>query len=184
MSSRAYGQRLYRRALAAGLIVSVGVHAAVLGMGRIEIPGFTGRSDARPAAEPIALAELPIQVIQIRRPVESATPTERLAGLPAPGLLSASLASTILSATKLLQLVEVPERPSADPVAAYATVEDLLIDAKPNPSRLRAIDDRPVVVLAAIGTGRAGGFGVIGGNGCAAPGGSLIGPPARFVPRY
>jgi len=182
MSSRAYGQRSYRRALAAGLIVSFGVHGAVLALGSIDIPVF-GERGARDAA-PVSLAEKPLEVVRIRQRTETAaTPAERLAGLPAPGILNASLASTVPSVIRLLELVEVPEKASVDPVVAYASVEDFLTDARPDPSGLREIDDRSVEVLASIGARRGGGFGVIGGNGCATPGGSLIGP-ASFTRRY
>ncbi len=175
-------ERSYRRAVAAGVLVSVAAHVAVLAYGSIVVraPAESGRSVRLVQLEDIIERNVPLEVVQLRVQRDF---TDRAAGsassvspqipqrVSAPTFVSihASLSLAIPNPLALLRVIEVEEKPE-NPVASYANLSDFAVDASVNPRPLRSTDDRPIGVLAALASVANGSGATIGGGHCPSPG--------------
>ena len=177
-------ERSYRRVVAAGVLISVAAHVAVLAYGSIVVraPAESGRSVRLVQLEDIIErnVNVPLEVVQLRVQRDF---TDRAAGsassvspqipqrVSAPTFVSvhASLSLAIPNPLALLRVLEVEEKPE-NPVASYANLSDFAVDASVNPRPLRSTDDRPIGVLAALASVANGSGATIGGGHCPSPG--------------
>ncbi|MEE8487366.1 MAG: hypothetical protein V3S56_04295 [Gemmatimonadota bacterium] len=182
MRTKGDRERSYRRAVAAGVLVSIAAHVAVLAYGSILVraPSESGRSVRLVQLEDIIERNVPLEVVQLRVQNEF---TDTAAGsasslspqipqrVSAPTFVSvhASLSLAIPNPLALLRVLEVEEKPE-NPVASYANISDFAVDASANPRPLRSMDDRPVGVLAALASVANGSGATIGGGHCPSPG--------------
>ncbi len=182
MRTKSDRERSYRRAVAAGVLVSIAAHVAVLAYGSILVraPSESGRSVRLVQLEDIIERNVPLEVVQLRVQNEF---TDTAAGsasslspqipqrVSAPMFVSvhASLSLAIPNPLALLRVLEVEEKPE-NPVASYANLSDFAVDASVNPRPLRSTDDRPIGVLAALASVANGSGATIGGGHCPSPG--------------
>jgi len=186
MRGRAEREKHYRRVFAAALVASLGIHGAILALGKLGVPGLSEApklSWLTPHAVKL-VSERPMEVIRIRpastaRDASSAE-LQALAALPARSQVSAALGAMVSAPRMFLQVVT-PRTPksSQEVVTAYVSAEEMLMNANPNGRTLRKTDERPIGVLAGLGLARRRGGGLVingGGHGACgpAPGGPVI----------
>ena len=176
--------RGWRRAMIAGIAISVVAHAALLARVKFSVePPSSGESRAALRVVPLPEdawqpdPDRPMEVVEL---AEAAAGGAATAASPAPAKkLSladvAPIPAAVVSGTpRPVQFLETLEEKEAEeqPAARYARVSDFLVSSSAEPGPFRPIDDRPVDVLARIGAGRGTGMGVgIGGGHCPPRGG-------------
>ena len=165
MTDRVGVEKRYRAALAAGLVVVVGLQAALFAWG-----GADEAEGARAERSVAQLVDLPENEAPLADVAEVVTPEPEedlapkradvttLAAIPSIPSLTAAMANAV-QPVMFMENLDEPEA-EENPAVTYASASDFLVAATANPQPLRPIDDRPVSVLAAIG----GGMG-IGGDG-------------------
>jgi len=175
--------RGWRRAMVAGIAMSVIAHAALLAWVRFSVeptsPGAT-----RAALRVVPLPEdawqpdpdRPMEVVELAEaavggaPAASPSPAKKLS-LADVAPIPAAVATGTPRPVQFLETLEEKEE-EEQPAARYARVSDFLVSSSAEPGPFRPIDDRPVDVLARIGAGRGTGMGVgIGGGHCPPRGG-------------
>ena len=182
MRTRSDRERSYRRAVAAGVVLSIAAHVAVFAYGNLAIgtPSESMRSVRLVQLGDVIERNVPLEVVQIREQKEF---TERDGGsasslsaevprrvsAPAFASLRASLRAAIPNPLALLEVLEEEEKPE-NPVETYAYLSDFAVDAAANPRPLRSMDDRPIGVLAALASVSNGSGVTIGGGHCPSPG--------------
>ena len=156
----------YRVALAVGLVVAVGLQAALFAWGGAD-EAEDGRSQ-RPVAQLVDMPESDAPLADVAeivtpQPEEDAAPRQAdvttLAAIPSIPKLTAAMANAV----QPVMFMERLDEPDAEenPAVSYSSASAFLVDGESNVQPLRPIDDRPAAVLAAIGgTGRG-----IGGDG-------------------
>lgn len=166
MRDRMGVENRYRAALAVGLVVAVGLQAALFAWGGAD-ESESGRS-GRPAAQLVDMPETDAPLADVAeiitpRPEDDAAPRQAdvttLAAIPSIPRLTAAMANTV-QPVMFMERLDEPEA-KVNPAVSYSSVSAFLVDGDSNVQPLRPIDDRPAAVLAAIGgTGRG-----IGGDG-------------------
>ncbi len=166
MSDKVGFEKRYRVALAAGVVV-VALQAGLFAWG-----GSDDADDQRSERSVARLIDLPESNAPLEDVAEVVTPeaeenvTPRqadvatLAAIPSIPKLTAAMANAIQPMMFMENLEE--SEAEENPAATYATSSDFLVASTSNSQPLRAIDDRPVSVLAAIGG--SGGIGIGAGG--------------------
>jgi len=166
MSVKVGFEKRYRVALAAGVVV-VALQAGLFAWG-----GSDDADDQRSERSVARLIDLPESnapledVAEVLTPEaeENMTPRQAdvttLAAIPSIPKLTAAMANAIQPMMFMENLEE--SEAEENPAATYATASDFLVASTSNSQPLRAIDDRPVSVLAAIGG--SGGIGIGAGG--------------------
>jgi hypothetical protein len=166
MSDKVGFEKRYRVALAAGVVV-VALQAGLFAWG-----GSDDADNERSERSVARLIDLPESNAPLEDVAEVVTPeaeenvTPRqadvatLAAIPSIPKLTAAMANAIQPMMFMENLEE--SEAEENPAATYATSSDFLVASTSNSQPLRAIDDRPVSVLAAIGG--SGGIGIGAGG--------------------
>ena len=166
MSDKVGFEKRYRVALAAGVVV-VALQAGLFAWG-----GSDDADDQRSERSVARLIDLPESNAPLEDVAEVVTPEAEenvtpkqadvasLAAIPSIPKLTAAMANAIQPLMFMENLEE--SEAEVNPAATYATSSDFLIASSSNSQPLRAIDDRPVSVLAAIGG--SGGIGIGAGG--------------------
>jgi hypothetical protein len=155
----------YRVVLAVGLVVAVGLQAALFAWGGAD-DAEDGRSE-RPVAQLVDMPESDAPLADVAEivtpePEDDAAPRQAdvttLAAIPSIPKLTAAMANAV----QPVMFMERLDEPDAkeNPAVSYSSVSAFLVDGDSNVQPLRPIDDRPASVLAAIGGTRG-----IGGDG-------------------
>ncbi len=166
MSDKVGIEKRYRVALAAGVVV-VALQAGLFAWG-----GTDDADEQRSERSVARLIDLPESNAPLEDVAEVVTPEAEenmtpkqadvatLAAIPSIPKLTAAMANAI----QPLMFMENLEESEAEenPAATYATASDFIVASTSNFQPLRAIDDRPVSVLAAIGG--SGGIGIGAGG--------------------
>ena len=175
--------RGWRGAMTIGIVVSVLVHAALLGLVRFSVEPMSGGASST-ALQVIPLPEeqppevdKPMQVIELADASAGGSPTaagpspaKRLT-LPEVAPIPMTVATGAPQPVRFLETLE-EEEEEENAAASYARVSDFLVNPSAEPGPFRPIDDRPADVLARIGAGRGTGMGVgVGGGHCPPRGG-------------
>ncbi len=166
MSVKVGFEKRYRVALAAGVVV-VALQAGLFAWG-----GSDDADDQRSERSVARLIDLPESNAPLEDVAEVVTPEAEenvtpkqadvatLAAIPSIPKLTAAMANAIRPMMFMENLEE--SEAEENPAATYATSSDFLVASTSNSQPLRAIDDRPVSVLAAIGG--SGGIGIGAGG--------------------
>ena len=166
MSDKVGFEKRYRVALAAGVVV-VAFQAGLFAWG-----GSDDADDQRSERSVARLIDLPESNAPLEDVAEVVTPEAEenvtpkqadvasLAAIPSIPKLTAAMANAIQPMMFMENLEE--SEAEVNPAATYATSSDFLVASSSNSQPLRAIDDRPVSVLAAIGG--SGGIGIGAGG--------------------
>ena len=166
MSDKVGFEKRYRVALAAGVVV-VALQAGLFAWG-----GSDDADDQRSERSVARLIDLPESNAPLEDVAEVVTPEAEenvtpkqadvasLAAIPSIPKLTAAMANAIQPMMFMENLEE--SEAEVNPAATYATSSDFLVASSSNSQPLRAIDDRPVSVLAAIGG--SGGIGIGAGG--------------------
>ena len=166
MSDKVGFEKRYRVALAAGVVV-VALQAGLFAWG-----GSDDADDQRSERSVARLIDLPESNAPLEDVAEVVTPEAEenvtpkqadvasLAAIPSIPKLTAAMANAIQPLMFMENLEE--SEAEVNPAATYATSSDFLVASSSNSQPLRAIDDRPVSVLAAIGG--SGGIGIGAGG--------------------
>lgn len=167
MAEHAEFRTRYRLAIVAGASVVIALQVALVARGRSAASEES--ADAAPRAQLLQLPETDAPLrdaaeILTPEPADDPSPRPRaeatFASLPSVPRL-ADAASRAMDPVMFMEEIDQPET-SENPAVTYASASDFLIAASPEPRALRPIDDRPVEVLATVGSSR---WGRIGGDG-------------------
>lgn len=175
MSERAGMEKRYRTALAAGLVVVVGLQAALFAWGT-GADDVDGERAERPVAQLVDMPENDAPLADVAEvltpePEEEAAPKRAdvttIAAIPSVPKLTAAMANAV-QPVMFMENLDEPEA-EENPAVTYASVSPFVTEGSEDAQPLRPIDDRPAAVLAMIGGSR-GGIGIGGGGPHCAPG--------------